>query len=186
MDSCSVILAKGPRSGHAKIASELCEKSCNSSRKEWYSGIKLHAIVARKSGHLPVLVSLMASGAAQHDLPAAKQIVDDHAALKPGRLYADKAYIDASWAQSLKQNHALELFTPRKKHKGDVLVSGDTFSAFVSSVRQSIECFFNWLIRLTDIQTSSMVRSLSGLLCHILAALPPLSPAPCSTLDSHL
>ena len=82
-------------------------------------------------------------------------------------LYADKAYIDASWAQSLKQNHALELLTPRKKHKGDVLVSGDTFSTFVSSVRQPIECFFNWLNQLTDIQTASMVRSLSGLLCHI-------------------
>ncbi|MEZ3418756.1 MAG: transposase [Bacteroidales bacterium] len=167
VDSCPVILAKGPRSGHAKIASELCEKSYNSSRKEWYYGIKLHAIVARRPGHLPVPVSLMASGAAQHDLPAAKQIVDDHAALKPGRLYADKAYIDASWAQSLKQNHALELLTPRKKHKGDVLVSGDTFSTFVSSVRQPIECFFNWLNQLTDIQTASMVRSLSGLLCHI-------------------
>ena len=109
----------------------------------------------------------MASGAAQHDLPAAKQIIDNHAFLKPGKLYADKAYIDADWAQSLKQNHALELLTPRKRQKGDVLLSGDTFSTFVSSVRQPVECFFNWLNRLTDIQTASLVRSLSGLLCHV-------------------
>ena len=34
VDSCPIILAKGPRSGHAKIARELCEKSYNSSRKE--------------------------------------------------------------------------------------------------------------------------------------------------------
>lgn len=167
VDSCPVILAKGPRSGHAKVAQELCEKSYNSSRKEWYYGIKLHAVVARKPGHLSTPVSLMVSGAAQHDLPAAKQIIEDHACLKPGRLYADKAYIDADWAQFLKQNHALELLTPRKKQKGDVLISGDTFSTFVSSVRQPIECFFNWLNRLTDIQTASMVRSLSGLLFHI-------------------
>ena len=167
VDSCPIILAKGPRSGHAKIARELCEKSYNSSRKEWYYGIKLHAIVARKPGHLPLPVSLMASGAAQHDLPAAKQIVENHASLMPGKLYADKAYIDDDWAQSLKQNHALELLTPRKKQKGDTLISGDTFSTFVSSVRQSIECFFNWLNRLTDIQTASMVRSLSGLLFHV-------------------
>lgn len=66
----------------------------------------------------------------------------------------------------LKQNHAL-LLTPRKKHKDDVLRSGDTFSTFVSSMLQPIECFFNWLNRLTDIQTASLVRSLSGLLCHL-------------------
>ena len=167
VDSCPIILAKGPRSGHARVASELCEKSYNSSRKEWYYGIKLHAIVVRIPGCLPIPVSLMASGAAQHDLPAAKQIVDDYASLKPGRLYADKAYIDAGWAQSLLKNHAIELLTPRKKRKDDVLISGDTFSTFVSSLRQPVECFFNWLNRLTDIQSASLVRSLSGLLSHV-------------------
>ena len=167
VDSCPIILAKGPRSGCARVARELCEKSYNSSRKEWYYGLKLHAVVARKPGHLPIPVSLMASGAAQHDLPAAKQIIQDHAFLKPGKLYADKAYIDADWAHSLKQDCALELLTPRKKQNGDVLLSGDTFSTFVSSVRQPVECFFNWLNRLTDIQTASLVRSLSGLLCHV-------------------
>ena len=167
VDSCPIILARGPRSGHAKVARELCEKSYNSSRKEWYYGMKLHAVAARRPGRLPVPVSLMASGAAQHDLPAAKQIIEDFAALKPGKLLADKAYIDAEWAQSLKQNHALLLLTPRKKKKDDVLCSADTFSTFVSSLRQPVECFFNWLNRLTDIQTASLVRSLSGLLCHL-------------------
>lgn len=50
-------------------------------------------------------------------LPAVKQIVDDHTSLKLGRLYADKSYIDAGWEQSLGQNYALELLTPRKKQK---------------------------------------------------------------------
>ena len=149
MDSCPIILAKGPRSGQGKVAYELCEKGYNSSRKEWYYGIKLHAVVARKPGCLPVPLSLMASGAAEHDLPAAKQIMEDHLFLHAGKLYADKAYADAGWAGSLKVNHALELLTPRKKHKGDTLISGDTFSAFVSSIRQPIECFFNWLNRFT-------------------------------------
>ena len=54
-----------------------------------------------------------------------------------------------------------------KKRKGDVLISGDTFSAFVSSIRQPIECFFNWLNRTTTIQSASLVRSLSGLLLHV-------------------
>ena len=165
--SCPIILAKGPRSGQGRVARELCEKSYNSSRKEWYYGIKLHAVVARKPGCLPVPLSLMASGAAQHDLPVAKQIMEDHFSPRPGKLYADKAYADAGWAESLKENHALELLTPRKKHKGDTLISGDTFSTFVSSIRQPIECFFNWLNRLTNIQTACMVRSLSGLLLHV-------------------
>ena len=34
-------------------------------------------MVARKPGHLPIPVSLMTSGAAQHDLPAAKRIVEE-------------------------------------------------------------------------------------------------------------
>ena len=167
VDSCPIILAKGSRSGQAKVARELCEKSYNSSRKEWYYGMKLHAIVAHKPGQLPVPLSMMTSGAAQHDLPAAKKILEDHLLLKQGRLYADKAYADAAWAESLRKNHALILLTPRKKRKGDVLISGDTFSTFVSSIRQPIECFFNWLNRLTNIQSACLVRSLSGLLLHV-------------------
>ena len=49
--------------------------------------------------------------------PIAKQMIEDHASLKPGKLFADKAYMDAEWAQSLKLNHALELLTPRKSKK---------------------------------------------------------------------
>ena len=96
VDSCPIILAKGPRSGHAKVARELCEKSYNSSRKEWYYGIKLHVVVARKPGCLPVPLSLMASGAAQHDLPVARQIMEDHLFLRSGKLYADKACTDTA------------------------------------------------------------------------------------------
>ena len=131
-------------------------------------GIKLHVIASRNPGHLPVPLCLMVSGAAQHDLPTAKQILEDHLVLKQGGLYADKAYIDAAWAEALKKDHALELLTPRKKRRDDVLISGDTFSTFVSSFRLPIECFFNWPNRSTNIQSASLVRSLSGLLLHVL------------------
>ena len=167
VDSCPIILAKGPRSGHAKVARQLCDKSYNSSRKEWYYGLKLHAVVARNPGHLPLPLCLMADCAAKHDLPVAKQIFRDSLSLKQGRLYADKAYIDAAWTESLKNESAIALLTPRTKAKDDVLISGDTLSAFVSALRQPIECFFNWLNRLTNIQSASQVRSLSGLLLHL-------------------
>ena len=55
----------------------------------------------------------------------------------------------------------------RKKQKADALVSGDSFFTFISSLRQPIECFFNWYNRLTSIQTAPMVRSLPGLLSHV-------------------
>ena len=71
----------------------------NSSRNEWYCGITLHAVVARVPGRLPVPLSLMVSGAARHDLPAARTILEDHLSLGPGRLFADRAYIDAAWAE---------------------------------------------------------------------------------------
>lgn len=49
-----------------------------------------------------------------------------------GAAYADKAYINADWAESLEKDRALTLLTPRKRANGDVLISGDTFSTFVS------------------------------------------------------
>ena len=71
--------------------------------------------------------------------------------------------------EALKKDRALELLTPRKKRKDDVLMSGDTFSTFVCSIRQPIECFFNWLNRTTNIQSACLVRSLSGLFLHLFA-----------------
>lgn len=166
VDSCPVILAKGPRSGYAKVAGELCAKSYNSSRKEWYYGVKLHAFVARKPGRLPAPMGLFLSGAAVQDLKAAKQILQDSRPLPPGTLCADKAYIDNEWAKLLQEESAIQILTPLKKHKSDAIRSGDAFSTFVSSVRQPIE-FFNWLNRFTNLQSASTVRSLTGLLLHI-------------------
>jgi len=55
-------------------------------------------VVARRPGHLPLSLSLMVSSAAQHDLPVGNQILEDHISLKQGRLYTDKAYIDAAYS----------------------------------------------------------------------------------------
>ncbi len=170
VDSCPIILAKGPRSGRAKVASEMCSKSYNSSRKEWYYGAKLHAFVSSRIGRLPTPTALIVSDAAEHDLTAAKQITMDYHPLKAGTLYADKAYADADWRDTLQQEH-IQILTPRKKRKGDSIVSGDAFSTFVSIIRQPIESFFNWLDYHTNIQSASFVRSGKGLLSHIFGRL---------------
>jgi hypothetical protein len=73
-----------------------------------------------------------------------------------------------------RNNYNSEILTPIKAVKGDSLearqrdkAANDFFSKAVSSVRQPIESFFNWLIEHTDIQRASKVRSTNGLLVHV-------------------
>ena len=67
-----------------------------------------------------------------------------------------------------------ELLTPVKHKKGQTQqdkqrhkAADDLFSKAVSSVRQPIESFFNWLIEHTDIQRAAKVRSTKGLIIHV-------------------
>ena len=88
-----------------------------------------------------------------------------------GRLYADRAYIDAEWRSHLQTERNVALITPRKRKKYDVLVSEDAVSTRISALRQPIEVFFNWLQAKTHIQSASHVRSCAGLLFHIFSSL---------------
>lgn len=49
--------------------------------------------------------------------------------------------------------------------------ANDLFSKAVSSIRQPIESFFNWLNEKTNIQRASTVRSTKGLLVHVFGKL---------------
>ena len=167
VDSCPIMLAARSRSSHAKVASEICSKSYNATRKEWYYGVKLHAFVARHSGTLPTPCALMVSTASEHDLIAAKQIMESCQPVQGGTLYADKAYCDKAWKEELESKYSVVLCTPIKKQRGEAISSGDTYSSFVSAMRQPVESFFNWLNARTGIQSASRVRSLSGLLTHL-------------------
>lgn len=167
VDSCPIILAKQKRSSHAKIAPELCDKGYNPSRNEYYYGVKLHTFAARHTGTLPTACAMMLSCASEHDLSAAKQIMDACRPFYCGTLFADKAYMDEAWALTLEKEFSVKIVTPRKRKKNDVLQSRDTFSSSVSAFRQQIEGFFSWLNARTNIQSASKVRSTSGLLVHI-------------------
>ena len=167
VDSCPIILAKQRRSSHAKIAPELCDKGYNSSRDEYYYGVKLHTFAARHTGTLPTACAIMVSRASDHDLPIARRIMQACCPFRCGTLYADKAYIDEDWEIVLNRDYSVRIITPRKQRKNDFLRGGDAFSSFVSALRQQIECFFNWLNAHTNIQSASRVRSSSGLLVHI-------------------
>lgn len=62
------------------------------------------------------------------------------------------------------------MLTPRKK-KLDTLRSADCFHSSVASRGQLIGAFFNWLQRKSAIQSTSSVRSLTGLLFLIFSSL---------------
>lgn len=170
-DSLPVLLAKGSRSGHAKVAPELCSKTYNASRDQWYYGMKLHVIGQRRQQTLPFPLVIMATEASCHDLPIAKEMLesmDVHGLF----LVGDKAYADADWKQKLAQQQVC-LCTPYKNHRGAPprLPGGDAMDTCFSRARQTIECFFNWLQEKTSIQYASKVRSLKGLLVHIFGKL---------------
>lgn len=171
VDSCPLMLACRSNSTGAKVAREVCNKSFNATRQEWYYGVKLHAFVRLRPGRLPIPCALNTSKASLCDLWAAKQIVQDCGPIYGGNLFADKAYIDASWAETMKNELMIHVVTPKKNLPGDVLRSRNCFNTYVSQNRQPIECFFNWLQVKTGIQSASRVRSLSGLFFHIFSAL---------------
>lgn len=167
VDSCPIILAKQKRASHAKVAPEICDKGYNSSRGEYFYGVKLHAFAAHHTGNLPTACAVMISHGSDHDLPVAKKILDSCKPFTGGTLFADKAYIDEEWKRYLTETWGIKLVTPRKQRKDDYLRGGDAFSSLVSAFRQQIECFFNWLNSSTNIQIASKVRSTTGLLVHI-------------------
>ena len=172
VDSMPVMLAKGTRASHGKVASRVCSKTYCSSKDEWYYGLKLHVLGDKRVGRLPFPVSVCASTASDHDLPVAVQMVE-MLNLHDCKLVADKAYCDTVWKQSLLHAHDVTLITPRKKVRGqvDVFSGGDTASTSVSRMRQPIESFFNWLNEKTGIQIACKVRSLKGLLIHVFGRL---------------
>lgn len=167
VDSCPIVLAKQSRSAYAKVARDLCDKGFNSSKKEYYYGLKLHTFAARHSGTLPTACAMIISEASAGDLTVAKQIMEYCHPFHSGTLYADKAYIDEDWKRTLEQNHSVKILTPRKRMKGEPPRTGDAYSSLISAFRQQIECFFNWIHSVTNIQSASKVRSSNGLLVHV-------------------
>lgn len=171
LDSCPITVATGSRSNYSKTAREICNLTRNSTKNQWYHGVKLHAFVLSRPHQLPLPCALQVSKASLCDLWAARQIDLDCAPVSNGKLYADRAYIDKDWREWLKQERNIIIITPRKKQKYDTLCSEDAASTFVSSVRQPIESYFNWLNAKTGIQNASRVRSYAGLLFHIFSCL---------------
>ena len=142
LDSCPVMVSVGSRSNTAKTARDLCNLTRNPTKNLWYHGVKLHVFAQLRPHQLPIPCAVQISKASLCDLWAAKQIDLDCAPVTDGRLYADRAYIDAEWRSHLQTERNVALITPRKRKKYDVLVSEDAVSTRISALRQPIEVFF--------------------------------------------
>jgi len=170
LDSMPIIVAKSARSGRAKVASEICNKGYNSSREEYYYGVKVHSIAQKRYETLPIPIGTLVSPASCPDITCAKEWLWNFRNLV---IFCDKAYIDSEWSKDLFESQNIKIVTPKKLKKGQSFLDAadELFSSTVSRVRQTIESFFSWLQQMTRIQTASKVRSTKGLLAHIHARL---------------
>ena len=89
-------------------------------------------------------------------------------------IVADKASCTQSLNEQLKKQQDVSIFTPIKLKKNESewernfnQATRDLTSRAVSTIRQPIESFFNWLNEKTDIQRASKVRSHQGLIVHV-------------------
>lgn len=173
IDSMPIITCSGSRAG--KVAKELTDKGYCSTKKQHYYGLKLHGIAFDVPGSLPFPEMLIVSQASTHDLSAVKNNLEK---MKDRDLFADKAYVNEMLKKTLQKQMNTYLFTPTKLKKGESdwerifnQAANKLLSRAVSAVRQPIESLFAWLIRITDIQRASLVRSQKGLIAHVFGRL---------------
>ncbi len=164
IDSLPIIMAGPKRSGRARVGRDQADKGYCASKDLFFHGVKLHCIGELRAGTIPTPVFIGLAPASASDEKLFEMVSSE---LENGKVFADKAYIDSDHERKLnKQN--VELLTPLKRGKDKYSFSGgETYSTWVSSVRQPIESFFNWLDSKTKIQKACKVRSSAGLIVHV-------------------
>jgi hypothetical protein len=165
VDSMPIVMARGSRRFKAKVAPELaCPNGFCAAKKLHYYGVKLHVIGVWQKGKLPLPDYVGLTPAGMHDRRAYEQILPMLAGVN---MFADKAY--QREGKPILSESQVTLHTPVKKQKGQALLDSAErlLSSAISSVRQPIESFFNWLEEKTKIQIASKVRSYNGLIVHV-------------------
>lgn len=173
LDSMPIITCSGSR--RAKVASEITDKSFCSTKRLWYFGLKLHALNSYNNRTLPYPDSIILSKASESDLNIFKQ---NWSSLTYRSFFGDKIYRDEPFFSALYKQKASVMFTPIRETQGKAerlknfdRAHKDLFSRAVSTIRQPIESFFNWINEKTQIQNASRVRSTKGLLVHVFGKL---------------
>lgn len=169
IDSVPVMLARGTRANRARVAPDLADTGFCATKQQYYRGVKLHLIAARRIKALPLPEKIHLSQASQHDLAALRELAP-RSPEKSG-LFADKAYFHAETEQDCIQQGWF-LLACYKRHRNEPEKEVPTFyNRFISATRQPLESLFNWIIQRTDLQNASCVRSSHGLKVHCLGKL---------------
>src|SRR5260221_3063671 len=166
IDSMPIIVAKGSRSSNARSAKEICNKGYCSSKDMYYYGLKFHFIGHARHHKIPFPECCWITPAEENDLKAARPVLK---VCYNRNLVGDKIYADAELSKQLRTQQNVELITPIKKKKGQLLLDAadELYSTAVSKIRQPIESFFNWINEKTYLQIAHKIRSKDGLLTHV-------------------
>lgn len=164
IDSVPVMLARGTRANRARVAPDLADTGFCATKQQYYRGVKLHFIAARRVRQLPLPEKIHLSEASMHDLQALREV---RPSLPAGcGLFADKAYFHSETEEECKERGwFLVASYKRHRHESGTIVP-TLYNRFVSTIRQPLESLFNWLIQTTDLQNASRVRSTQGLKVH--------------------
>jgi hypothetical protein len=169
LDSLPIITCSGKRIG--KVASEITDKGYCSTKSMYYFGLKLHALAFKHPNKLPFPEQLLVTPASENDLTVFKNAWEG---IEDRTFYGDKIYHNVDYFNNLTSSKNSIMLTPIKGVKNQSeweknfdRAYNDLFSKAVSTIRQPIEAFFNWLIEKTDFQRASKTRSTAGLLVHV-------------------
>jgi len=169
LDSLPIITCSGKRIG--KVAREITDKGYCSTKSMYYFGLKLHALAFKHPNKLPFPEQLLVTPASENDLNVFKNAWED---IENRTFYGDKIYHNVDYFNNLTTSKNSMMLTPIKgvKNQSDWEKNfdrayNDLFSKAVSTIRQPIEAFFNWLIEKTDFQRACKTRSTAGLLVHV-------------------
>jgi hypothetical protein len=169
LDSLPIITCSGKRTG--KVAREITDKGFCSTKSMYYYGLKLHALAFHRQHRLPFPEQLLITPASENDLTVFKNAWEG---ITDRTFYGDKIYHNVDYFDNLTSSKNSIMLTPIKGVKNQSewekqfdRAYNDLFSKAVSTIRQPIESFFNWLIEKTDFQRASKTRSTAGLLVHV-------------------
>ena len=156
----------------SKVAREVVDKGYCSTKNMYYYGLKLHLLGFRRPGTIPFPEFIAITAASENDLTAFKEFFGDQ--IYNRLIFGDKIFSDKPYFDLKADRQNIEMLTPVKLPKGEAdcirqreKAFRDLFGAAVSTVRQPVESFFNWVNEKTKIQEAQKVRSTNGLAVHV-------------------
>jgi hypothetical protein len=150
-DWLPILLSKRPY--QAKVALGLADTGFCSTKDLYYQGVKFHFLGPDRYGKMPLPEQMPFTQASANDLTVLKTLL---LGLYNRWVVGDKIFASNPLNEQLAAQQ-VEILTPIKLKRGQKRLDAaqQYLSTYISSIRQPVESFFNWLIEKTQIQTAS-------------------------------